>query len=76
MSRGEGFVSCLVCKQSFYRKLEGRRLCDKCLKKYVAASSAKERASALTPAQVEQRMDELIRNETLMPWERTKTRKP
>jgi hypothetical protein len=71
-SKGEGDVLCLVCKQIFHRKLMGRRLCDKCLKKYVAVSSARERASTLSPAQVELRMNEMILNETRMPWERTK----
>lgn len=71
-SKGEGDVSCLVCKQIFHRKLMGRRLCDKCLKKYVAVASARERAGTLTPAQVELKMNEMIRNETRMPWERTK----
>lgn len=71
-SKGEGDVSCLSCKQIFHRKLMGRRLCDRCLKKYTAVSAARERASTLTPAQVELKMNELIRNETRMPWERTK----
>ena len=71
-SKGEGDVTCLVCKQVFHRKLMGRRLCDKCLKRYVAASSARERKTTLTPAQVELKMNEMIRNETRMPWERVK----
>jgi len=72
-SRGEGDVSCLVCKQLLHRKLVWCRLCDECLNlwgQYVAAKTAREQKATLTPAQVELMMNEMIRNENRMPWEK------
>lgn len=65
-------TTCLTCKKTFLRKLQGRRLCNTCLTTYVAEQGRRERQSMLTPAQLEQRMQQIVNDELAMPWERKK----